>query len=194
MQLDVEDLSPLRDGGNRREKPPSSSSQSSPGLSVAKIVTIFPCRWLRMLMKMACRRHPRPSVDRCPGSGLAAIARCRRLEGSRLLDFGPNIAAACPLGPSLRGSSTVSDACRQSLRDHKEAVFFLYDNLSPCMDAKLPQCRCLPVGPGRHLGRRVATIFVRCRATPHIVADDLLLAWQRLPAANRVAVLLLQLF
>ena len=64
-----------------------------------------------------CRRRPLLSVDRCQGSGLASNARYRRLAGSHFLNSSPRIEAACPLGPSLRGSSIVSDAYRQSLHD-----------------------------------------------------------------------------
>ena len=63
----VKDRNPLRDEGNRWGKPSSSVRMRPWGASAVKIVGIFPCSALRLLMKSACRRRPRDRPRRAQG-------------------------------------------------------------------------------------------------------------------------------
>ena len=110
---------------------------------------------------------------------------CRRLEGSRILNSFPIIVAACPFGPSHRGSSIVLMLLSNIVRGHKEVAKPLHNIFSPCLDVKIPLCRWLFVAPSRRLGRRVGTILVRCSATPRSAHDDLPSVWQRFPVVVR---------
>ena len=105
--------------------------------------------------------------------------------------------ANCRMSPQplARGSSTSSMHVGSLSATTKKRSF-------PCTIVSLrvwtqknPQCRCLPVGPGWRLGHRVGTYSTRTlQCIASYCTNDLPSVWQRLLAANRAAVLLLQLF
>ncbi len=93
MEGDAEGRSPLREGGNRWENPPSSASQSPLGASAMRNDKFFPCNGLRLLLRSLAV------------AGLESFASSPRVKHCSLLNSSRNVVGGCLLPISAIGTA-----------------------------------------------------------------------------------------
>jgi hypothetical protein len=157
-----EGLNSLRDGRSRWGKPPS------PGDSQRQIVGVLLLLRLLVSSRSRLRYSVRPRV-----SNYGTCSTGRAARGLPAFRTTSPEGCSCPLGHPVRESSTISMLVEASPRPREGHLSIARQySPTPCLDVIFSQCRCLPVGPCRRLGRRVDTVPVRRSAAPCNVRDD----------------------